>query len=633
MRGFIMGIAPSRRAALALGIAAMAALLCLNLGPRLALGLTVVVYLIIAHQVLWGALKTLWVRHRMNEEFLMSLATLGAMAIGEYPEALAVMVFYEVGECFERHATERSRDEIKAIARLRPKVARVVGADGSVTEKKPRQVRVGEVIRVPRGEMVPLDGRLLRGAAAIDKSPLTGESEPCHFSVGEEIPSGCINSGAVIDLEVSRAYRDSSISRLLALIEDAAASKSRPEALISRFSGIYTPIVVTGAALLALVPLVAAGERWEDWLGRALIFLVVSCPCALVLSVPLSFFAGLGALSRAGIVAKGSSYIEAMRSMRTLCLDKTGTLTYGRFHVEGTTGGMPREGLIALAAALESGSTHPLARAVVAAAAGLRIPHCEDLSESQGEGMRGRVDGREVAVGRAEFIARLTGAAVPDCDPGATALHVSRDGVYLGAILLGDEVKPEAAGLVSAMRDLGVECAMLTGDREGVASRVAARVGIKRCHSGLYPGDKLRLLRDYRSPRGTCGYVGDGINDAPALAAADLGIAMGQFGSEAAVEAADVVVMDDQLLKIPAAVAISRRVYAVAIENIWLSMGIKILILALGALGLANLWLAIFGDVGVCVLAVLNAMRALTFSRMARAAGAAPGRGGELSRA
>ncbi len=582
-----------------------------------AMALCVVAYLLIAWKIVLSALRGVVKTFRLNEQSLMVIATFGAFGIRDYAEALAVMIFYIIGESFEEYARGRARGEISSLVKLKPQSARVVHDDGTVEVVKPRKVKPGQVMRVLAGEVVALDGVLLTDSAAIDTAAITGESEPRLYRKGEEVPSGCVNAGQVIELKAARDYRSSSITRLLNLIEDAAANKSRPEALIRRFSVWYTPIVVAAAAVMALVPLFVQGASWPDWGTRALVFLVVSCPCALVLSVPLSFFGGMGAISKTGVMIKGSIYLENLARLKALAFDKTGTITRGRFSV---TSVEPREGisedeLLGMAAALESESSHPLARAVVEAARdrNIAIPKVADASEKAGLGISGMVGGKRISAGRREFIASECGAEIGRRKSSGTDIYVSRGGRLAGVISLFDTPKESAKAAVRELEKLGVATCLITGDKREAADAVAGSLGMSEVLAEQLPQDKLRNFEAFRRSHGIAGFVGDGINDAPVLAASDVGIAMGQFGSQAAVEAADVVVMNDDLLRIPQAVRLSRRTYALALENMWLSIAIKLAILILGALGLANIWLAIFGDVGVLILAVLNAMRSLGF--------------------
>ncbi len=611
------------KASLAFAIFAMLVLILyehtslIPMNEAAAVALCVVAYVLIAWKIVLSAAKGLVKTFRLNEQSLMVIATLGAFGIRNYAEALAVMIFYIIGESFEEYARGKAHGEISSLVKLKPQSARVVHDDGTVEVVKPRKVKPGQVMRVLAGEVVALDGVLLADSAAIDTAAITGESEPRLYRKGEEVPSGCVNAGQVIELRAARDYRNSSITRLLNLIEDAAANKSRPEALIRRFSVWYTPIVVAAAAVMALVPLFSSGASWSDWGTRALVFLVVSCPCALVLSVPLSFFGGMGAISKTGVMIKGSIYLENLARLKALAFDKTGTITRGRFTV---TAVRPEQGvteneLLGMAAALEQESSHPLAKAVVEAAKsrGIAIPEVSEVTEKAGLGISGMALGKAVSAGRREFISEECGTEIPRRKSSGTDIYVCRGGKLAGAISLFDTPKESAAPAVRELESLGVATCLITGDKREAADEVARTLGMSEVLAEQLPRDKLRNFEAFKRAHGTAGFVGDGINDAPVLASSDVGIAMGQFGSQAAVEAADVVVMNDDLSKIPQAIRLSRRTYALALENMWLSIAIKLGILILGALGLANIWLAIFGDVGVLILAVLNAMRSLRF--------------------
>lgn len=626
------------KASLAFAIFAMVVLILyehtslIPMNEAAAMALCVIAYILIAWKIVLSAAKGLVKTLRLNEQSLMVIATFGAFGIKDYAEALAVMIFYIIGESFEEYARGKAHGEISSLVKLKPQSARVVHEDGTVEVLKPRKVKPGQVIRVLAGEVVALDGVLLTESAAIDTAAITGESEPRLYRKGEEVPSGCVNAGQVIELRAARDYRNSSITRLLNLIEDAAANKSRPEALIRRFSVWYTPIVVAAAAVMALVPLFVSGASWSDWGTRALVFLVVSCPCALVLSVPLSFFGGMGAISKTGVMIKGSIYLENLARLKALAFDKTGTITRGRFTV---TAVKPEQGvtegeLLGMAAALEQESSHPLAKAVVEAAKsrGIAIPEVSEVAEKAGLGISGMALGQAVSAGRREFISGECGVEIPRRKSSGTDIYVCRGGKLAGVISLFDTPKESAATAVRELESLGVATCLITGDKREAADEVARTLGMSEVLAEQLPQDKLRNFEAFKRAHGTAGFVGDGINDAPVLAASDVGIAMGQFGSQAAVEAADVVVMNDDLSKIPQAIKLSRRTYALALENMWLSIAIKLGILILGALGLANIWLAIFGDVGVLILAVLNAMRSLGFVK-GKAWSQAPGAGQE----
>ena len=599
-------------------------LLKLDINSYLKLALFALAYVAVAYETVIAAFKTLFKRFRMSEQFLMSVATFGAIALGDYAEALAVLIFYEIGELFEEYASGRSHKEITSLIALKPQIVRVIDKDGNELKVKPRKVKVGQTIRVLAGEAVALDGTLKNDSAAVDMSALTGESEPFLYKKGEEIPSGGINMGSVIELTVTKDNSNSSITRLIELIEDAAANKSKPEALISRFAVYYTPLVVTCAIILALVPLFVAGESFSDWIERALVFLVVSCPCALVLSVPLSFLGGLGAISKIGVMEKGSIHIETLSKLTVLALDKTGTITQGKFKPADfiVDDGSSKSELLSCVYALESATTHPIGTAIVnyCKINGVELKKAEAIHEVSGYGIEGIIDGKKVAVGSREFIEKITSRT--DLDQSnviGTEVLAAVDGRFIGGIVLNDEPKAGALEFFGSLKSLGITSCMITGDKESVAANIAKRLGIEKYYAKMLPEDKLKAVKDLKTKStAVVGFVGDGINDAPVLAASDVGIAMGQFGSASAVEASDVVVMNDDLRKIPQAISLARRTYKLAMQNIVFVIACKLLILVLGAMGIAGIWVAIFGDVGLCVLAVLNAMRALTWVKVKR---------------
>lgn len=590
----------------------------LGLNFYLALTLAVIAYIACAYEIVLGAFKTLVKRYRMSEEFLMVVATFGAFALGDFPEALAVMVFYRIGSLFEHFASGKAHQEISSLVKLKPTFVRVTNEDGVESILKPRKVKIGSTIRVLAGEAVALDGYLLNEKAALNTAALTGESAPKIYKQGEEVPSGCINNSSVIELKVSRDSRNSSITRLLNLIEDAAANKSRPEALIRRFAVWYTPLVVASACVLALVPLVVPEANFSDWITRALVFLVVSCPCALVLSVPLSFFGGLGALSKVGIMVKGSIHIETLAKLKAIAFDKTGTVTAGKFTVKNirVKAGDSLD-LIKYAYALEAKSSHPLALGIVNYAKEQRVEllDIDNIEEKVGLGVEGEYQGQTIAVGRYEYIVEKTFDKVEIYASAGTDIYVVKGGKYLGSIELYDDIKPYAEETFKALNKEHIATALITGDKASAANIIASKLGISTVFSKQLPENKLENFAKFKQEHEIAAFVGDGINDAPVLSASDLGIAMGQFGSASAVEASDVVIMQDDLRKIPVAVALAKKTYALAIQNMYFVILVKVLILALGALGFANIWLAIFGDVGVLVLSVINAMRSLTFTK------------------
>ena len=586
-------------------------------------------YLLVGASTLREAAEGIVHGRVFNEDFLMAVATIGALAIGfmpgadtEFAEAVFVMLFFQVGELFEGYAEGRSRDSIAHLVEVRPDTAHVERR-GAVETVAPDEVAVGETIVVSPGERVPLDGVILSGQASLNTVALTGESMPRDVGEGDEIVSGCINLSGVLRVRTIRSFGESTVSRIIHLVESANEQKSRSESFISRFARVYTPIVVISALLLAVVPPLFLGGMavFAQWLHRALIFLVVSCPCALVISVPLTFFGGLGGASRRGILIKGSNYMDTLARLHTVVFDKTGTLTHGEFSVVAVHPEKCDEReLLHLAAHVEHYSTHPIAAALreafpSEATDGCRVEAVEELS---GRGIRARVDGRIVCVGNAKMMGDL-GVEWHDCHLVGTIIHVAIDGRYAGHIVINDRVKADSPQAVADLKALGVgHTVMLTGDREAVAADVARQTGIDEYHAQLLPIDKVshveRLLA--AAPRGaTLAFVGDGINDAPVLKRADVGIAMGALGSDAAIEAADVVLMDDSPAKIATAVRISRRTIAIAHQNVWFAIGVKVAILALATVGLGSMWMAVFADVGVTVLAVLNAMRALVVGR------------------
>lgn len=586
-------------------------------------------YLLVGASTLREAAEGIVHGRVFNEDFLMAVATIGALAIGfmpgadtEFAEAVFVMLFFQVGELFEGYAEGRSRDSIAHLVEVRPDTAHVERR-GAVETVAPDEVAVGEIIVVSPGERVPLDGVILSGQASLNTVALTGESMPRDVGEGDDIVSGCINLSGVLRVRTTRSFGESTVSRIIHLVESANEQKSRSESFISRFARVYTPIVVISAVMLAVVPPLFLGGMavFAQWLHRALIFLVVSCPCALVISVPLTFFGGLGGASRRGILIKGSNYMDTLARLHTVVFDKTGTLTHGEFSVVAVHPEKCDEReLLHLAAHVEHYSTHPIAAALRGAfpseaTDGCRVEAVEELS---GRGIRARVDGRIVCVGNAKMMGDL-GVEWHDCHLVGTIIHVAIDGRYAGHIVINDRVKADSPQAVADLKALGVgHTVMLTGDREAVAADVARQTGIDEYHAQLLPIDKVshveRLLA--AAPRGaTLAFVGDGINDAPVLKRADVGIAMGALGSDAAIEAADVVLMDDSPAKIATAVRISRRTIAIAHQNVWFAIGVKVAILALATIGLGTMWMAVFADVGVTVLAVLNAMRALMAGR------------------
>ena len=584
-------------------------------------------YLLIGHGTLKEALEGIFKGDMLNEDFLMSIATIGALCIGflpgaetEFPEAVFVMLFFQVGELFEGYAEGRSRDSISHLMNIRPDYANVE-RDGTVKSVSPEEVTIGETIVVKPGEKVPLDGKVIEGTSSLNTIALTGESMPREVTVGEDIASGCINLSGVLRVRTSKTFGESTVSKIIRLVESADKNKSRSESFITKFARIYTPIVVATALLLAFIPPFFAStgylESFSVWLHRALIFLVVSCPCALVISVPLTFFGGLGGASRKGILIKGSNYMDTLANLGTVVFDKTGTLTKGVFAVEAVhPDHFDANEILHLAAHVEHYSTHPIGAALRDAFPKEATDGCHvsDVEEIAGRGVKARIGGRLVAVGNSKMMEDI-GAEWHNCHLTGTIVHVAVDGVYAGHVVINDVVKEDSAEAISKLRGLGISrTVMLTGDRKEVGAKVAEELGIDECHAELLPADKVdcmeRLIAD--KPEGkTLAFVGDGINDAPVLKRADVGIAMGGLGSDAAIEAADVVLMDDHPSKIATAVEIARRTIAIAKQNVWFAIGVKVVILLLATVGLGTMWMAVFADVGVTVLAVLNAMRAL----------------------
>ena len=579
--------------------------------------LYLVPYLIVGWDTLKEAAEALAHGEAMDENFLMSIATLGALGIGflpgaatQFPEAVFVMLFFQVGELFEGIAEGRSRRSVAHLLDIRPDTA-CVERDGALQTVAPQEVAVGETILVRPGDKVPMDGVVLEGRSSLDTVALTGESVPREAGPGDAILSGCVNLDGVLRVRTTKAFGESTASRILELVENAAENKSRSEHFITRFARVYTPVVVALAVLLALIPPLFTGA-WSTWIYRALMFLVVSCPCALVISIPLTFFGGIGGASRRGILVKGAAYLDTLARVRTVVFDKTGTLTEGVFEVTAVhPENIDEQELLHLAAHVERHSTHPVAAALRHAYPDEQ-DDCEvtDIREYAGQGLTARVNGLTVAVGSSRLMERV-GAAWRPCTHKGTIIHVAVEGGYAGHIVISDRIKEDAAEAVSGLRAAGVrKTVMLTGDQRAIAESVAGTLGLDEWHAGLLPADKVACV-ERLLPEGPLAFVGDGINDAPVLARADLGIAMGALGSDAAIEAADVVLMDDKPSKVAAAIRIARRTLRIARQNMWLAIGIKLAVLVLAACGLATLWMAVFADVGVTVLAVLNAMRAL----------------------
>ena len=585
--------------------------------------LFLVPFIIAGHDVLTKAWSNIRRGQAFDESFLMTVATLGAFAMVFFPdtdphmaEGAAVMLFYQVGELFQAYAVGKSRKSISDMMDIAPDYANIEGADGALEQVDPDEVAVGTVIVIKPGERVPIDGMVVDGATQLDTAALTGESVPRHAEVGSEVISGCINMTGLIKVRTTKPFGESTVARVLELVENASEKKAKTENFITRFARVYTPAVTGAAVLLALVGGIATGA-WSDWILRGLTFLVVSCPCALVISVPLSFFGGIGGASKIGVLIKGSSYLEALSEVDTVVCDKTGTLTKGTFEVVAThpEQGYTADQLLELAAHAEAFSDHPIAVSVREAYQGVLDPkRVTESANEAGHGVIATIDGKKVLVGNDKLLAEA-GLDAPSCEVVGTILHVSVDGTYAGHIVIADMVKDDAAQTVADLHAVGVRrVVMLTGDREEVAAAVSKQLGIDEYHAQLLPGDKVdhveRLLSS-EDGKHKLAFVGDGINDAPVLTRADVGIAMGAMGSDAAIEAADVVLMDDKPSNIARAMRVSRKTMRIVWQNIIFALGVKLLILMLAALGIANMWLAVFGDVGVAIIAILNAMRAM----------------------
>ena len=608
----------------AVALLVLLAVLSVPEGP-VRLILYLIPYLVIGYDILLKAWKGICNRQVFDENFLMAVATVGAMILGDYKEGTAVMLFYQIGELFQSYAVGKSRRNISQLMDIRPDYANIEGEHG-LERVDPDEVEVGTIIVVQPGEKVPIDGVVTEGKAALNTSALTGESLPRDVKPGDDIISGCINMNGVLKIRTTREFGESTVSKILDLVENSSSKKSQSERFISRFAHYYTPAVCYSALALAVLPplvllLLGRAPEWGQWVYRALTFLVISCPCALVISIPLSFFAGIGGASHAGVLVKGSNYLETLAQTRYVVFDKTGTLTRGVFEVAGVHHNqMEDEKLLEYAALAESFSTHPISRSLKEAyGKPLDESRVTDVEEISGNGVTAKVDGVPVAVGNEKLMRKLDVEAIP-CHHVGTIVHVAIDGAYAGHILISDVVKPTSAQAIRELRKAGVrKTVMLTGDAEQVARQVARELGVDEVHSELLPADKvdrIEALLDRKSAKEKLAFVGDGINDAPVLSRADIGIAMGALGSDAAIGAADVVLMDDDPMKIVTAIRIARKCMRIVYENIYFAIGIKLVCLALGALGVANMWVAIFADVGVMVLAVLNAIRALIVKKL-----------------
>ena len=588
-------------------------------------GLFMIPYLLIGYDILKKAWKGILNKQVFDENFLMAIATVGAIILGEYVEGVAVMLFYQIGELFQSYAVGKSRRNISELMDIRPDYANIL-QDGEICKVDPDEVETGSIILVQPGEKIPIDGVVEEGEAALNTGALTGESLPREVSAGDEVISGCINLNGVLKIKTTKEFGESTVSKILELVENSSSRKSKSENFISKFARIYTPAVCYGALALAVLPpvirfMLGMEAGFGDWIYRALTFLVISCPCALVISIPLSFFAGIGGASREGVLVKGSNYLETLAAAGYVVFDKTGTMTQGVFEVNGVfENSMPASLLLEYAALAEGYSNHPISKSLHKAY-GKEIDRSRvsDVEEISGNGVVAKVDGKQVAAGNMKLMNRL-GIAYKDCTQAGTVVHVAIDGSYAGYILISDKLKPHAVEAVQALKKSGVKrCVMLTGDSAAAAMQVAEELGILEVYSELLPEDKVskvEALLLQKSNKDKLVFVGDGINDAPVLSRADVGIAMGALGSDAAIEAADVVLMDDDPLKIAKAIKISRKCIRIVYENIYFAIGIKVLCLILGALGIANMWLAIFADVGVMVLAVLNAIRALFVKKL-----------------
>ena len=589
-------------------------------------GLYMIPYFVIGYDILKKAGKGILNRQIFDENFLMAVATIGAIALGDYKEGTAVMLFYQIGELFQSYAVGKSRRNISDLMDIRPDYANVE-KDGELEQVDPDEIEIGTVIVVQPGEKVPIDGVVVEGTSSLNTSALTGESVPREVSVDDEIISGCINMTGLLKIRTTKEFGESTVSKILELVENASSRKSRSENFISKFAKIYTPAVCYGALALAILPpivrmaFMGLAPEWGDWVYRALTFLVISCPCALVISIPLSFFAGIGGASREGVLVKGSSFLETLSQTKIVVFDKTGTMTKGVFEVNGIHHSPYKdEELLEYAALAESYSTHPISKSLQRAyGKPIDKNRVSDVEEIGGHGLTAKVDGKVVAAGNAKLMKKL-GIEYHDCSHVGTIVHVAIDGKYAGHILISDVIKEHAAEAIAALKKSGIEkTVMLTGDAKNVADHVAAQLGIDEVCSELLPGDKVEKVEELltkKPEKYKLAFVGDGINDAPVLSRADIGIAMGALGSDAAIEAADIVLMDDDPLKISKAIRISRKCLRIVYENIYFAIGIKVICLVLGALGIANMWFAIFADVGVMILAVLNAIRTLFVKKL-----------------
>lgn len=583
-------------------------------------GLFMIPYLVIGYDILKKAFKGILNKQVFDENFLMAVATVGAILLGDYSEGVAVMLFYQIGELFQSYAVGKSRRNISELMDIRPDYANIE-KDGALEQVDPDEVEIGTIIVVQPGEKVPIDGVITEGTSTLNTSALTGESLPRDAKAGDEVISGCINMTGLLKIRTTKEFGESTVSKILELVENSSSRKSRSENFISKFAKYYTPAVCYGALALAFIPpivLLIMGKpaMWGDWIYRALTFLVISCPCALVISIPLSFFAGIGGASNQGILVKGSNYLETLAQTKYVVFDKTGTMTQGVFEVSGIHHNeMPNEKMLEYAALAECSSSHPISKSLQKAyGKPIDRNRVSDIEEISGNGVIAKVDGVSVAAGNTKLMNRL-GIAYQDCHHVGTVVHMAIDGKYAGHILISDIIKPHAKEAIAELKKAGIsKTVMLTGDSKRVADQVAEELGIQEVYSELLPADKVSRVEELlnqKSEKDKLAFVGDGINDAPVLSRADIGIAMGALGSDAAIEAADIVLMDDDPLKISKAIKIARKCIRIVYENIYFAIGIKVLCLILGALGIANMWMAIFADVGVMIIAVLNAIRTL----------------------
>lgn len=579
------------------------------------LAIFLVPYAVIGWDVLWRAARNIAHGQVFDENFLMAIATVGAFFTGEYPEAVAVMLFYQVGELFQSYAVGRSRKSIASLMDIRPDYANIE-REGKLTQVDPGEVAVGDVIVIKAGEKVPLDGVVLEGSSSMDTAALTGESLPREIEPGDDVISGCINQSGLLRVRVTKVFGESTVAKILNLVENSSSKKAKAENFITKFARYYTPCVVIGALLLAVLPPLFFGGEWSDWVHRALIFLVISCPCALVISVPLSFFGGIGGASKCGVLVKGGNYMEVLAKTDIVVFDKTGTLTKGVFNVTAIHPDTVSEAqLLELAALAESYSDHPISRSLKDAYnQEIDTARVSEVEELAGRGVRAKIDGRLVCVGNDKLMDER-GVAWHPCHHIGTTVHVEVDGLYAGHIVISDEIKADAPDAIRTLKEQGIQkTVMLTGDAKAVGESVAAQLGIDEAYTQLLPADKVARVEELlsqKAPKSKLAFVGDGINDAPVLSRADIGIAMGAMGSDAAIEAADVVLMDDKPSKIAAAIEIAKKTLRIVQQNIVFALAVKALVLILGALGMANMWEAVFADVGVSVIAILNAMRAL----------------------